>query len=65
MSSWENIKELPFNDDVFSTGHPALSPDNKKLYFVSDREGGFGQTDIYEVDILENNKFGEPKNLRK
>ncbi|WP_396600970.1 OmpA family protein [Algibacter sp. R77976] len=61
--SWENIKELPINDEVFSTGHPALSPDNKKLYFVSDREGGFGQTDIYEVDILENNKYSEPKNL--
>jgi outer membrane protein OmpA-like peptidoglycan-associated protein/tetratricopeptide (TPR) repeat protein len=61
--NWEDIKELPFNDEVFSTGHPALSPDNKKLYFVSDRDGGFGQTDIYEVDILENNKFSKPKNL--
>jgi outer membrane protein OmpA-like peptidoglycan-associated protein len=61
--SWENIKELPFNDEVYSTGHPALSADNKKLYFVSDKEGGFGQTDIYEIDILENNKYGEPKNL--
>ncbi|WP_445736673.1 OmpA family protein [Mariniflexile sp.] len=61
--SWENIKELPFNDEVFSTGHPALSPDNKKLYFVSDMDGGFGQTDIYEVDILENDKFSKPKNL--
>jgi outer membrane protein OmpA-like peptidoglycan-associated protein len=61
--SWENIKELPINDEVYSTGHPALSVDNKKLYFVSDREGGFGQTDIYEVDILESNKFSKPKNL--
>lgn len=60
---WDNIKELPFNDEFYSTGHPALSPDNKKLYFVSDREGGFGQTDIYEVDILDNNKFSQPKNL--
>ncbi|WP_298346978.1 OmpA family protein [uncultured Algibacter sp.] len=61
--SWEDIKELSINDDVYSTGHPALSPDNKKLFFVSDREGGFGKTDIYEVDILENNKFSKPKNL--
>ena len=60
---WSNILELPINDDVYSTGHPSLSADNKKLYFVSDREGGFGQTDIYEVDILENNKFSEPRNL--
>ncbi|NNF86513.1 MAG: OmpA family protein [Winogradskyella sp.] len=60
---WQNIVELPFNDDVYSIGHPALSADNKKLYFVTDKEGGFGQTDIYEVDILENNKYGKPKNL--
>ncbi|GAA4238107.1 OmpA family protein [Postechiella marina] len=61
--SWENIKELPINDEVYSTGHPSLSADNKTLYFVSDREGGFGQTDIYEVDILEKNKFSKPRNL--
>jgi outer membrane protein OmpA-like peptidoglycan-associated protein/tetratricopeptide (TPR) repeat protein len=63
--TWDNIEELPFNDDVYSTGHPALSPDNKKLYFVSDREveGSFGQTDIYVVDILEDKTYSEPKNL--
>lgn len=63
--SWENVVELPkpINDKSFSTGHPAISPDGKKLYFVSDREGGFGETDIYEVDILGNNTFSEPRNL--
>ncbi|EDP70050.1 outer membrane protein, peptidoglycan-associated lipoprotein [Flavobacteriales bacterium ALC-1] len=60
---WTNVEELPFNDDVFSTGHPALSPDNKTLYFVSDREGGIGQTDIYSVDINNGDTYGEPKNL--
>ena len=60
---WSNIEELPFNDDVFSNGHPALSPDEKQLYFVSDREKGIGQTDIYVVDILEDNEYSEPRNL--
>ncbi|MDH7912676.1 OmpA family protein [Winogradskyella sp. SYSU M77433] len=61
--TWSNVVELPFNDDVFSTGHPALSADNKTLYFVSDREGGFGQTDIYSVKINDDGSYGEPENL--
>ena len=60
---WEEIVELPFNDKLHSTGHPALSPDNKQLYFVSDREGGYGNTDIYVVDILGSNSYSEPRNL--
>jgi len=60
---WSNVEELPFNDDLFSTGHPALSPDNKTLYFVSDRDGGLGQTDIYSVSINDDGTYGEPKNL--
>ena len=60
---WQQIEKLPFNDDVFSSGHPALSPDNKQLYFVSDREGGMGGTDIYVVDILEYDNYSEPRNL--
>ncbi|WP_296316813.1 OmpA family protein [Winogradskyella sp. UBA3174] len=60
---WTNIIELPFNDNVYSTGHPALSSDNKILYFVSDREGGIGQTDIYSVSINDNGSYGNPKNL--
>nr|WP_321234316.1 OmpA family protein [uncultured Psychroserpens sp.] len=60
---WTNIVELPFNDEVFSTGHPTLSPDNSQLYFVSDREGGLGNTDIYVVDIQGGNNYSEPRNL--
>ena len=62
---WANVVELPFNDDVFSTGHPTLSVDNKTLYFVSDRDGGIGQTDIYSVAINKNGAFSAPKNLGK
>jgi len=60
---WSNIIELPFNSETSSTGHPVLSPDNKRLYFVSDREGGIGQTDIYYVEILGHDTYGIPVNL--
>lgn len=61
--NWSKAEELPFNDDVFSTGHPALSPDEKTLFFVSDRASSIGQTDVYAVDIYENGSYGEPYNL--
>lgn len=63
--NWSDIEELPFNDDVFSTGHPALSPDNKTLYFVSDRTDyhNFGQTDIFKVSINDDGSYGDPENL--
>jgi outer membrane protein OmpA-like peptidoglycan-associated protein len=60
---WGNIKKLPFNSDDYSTGHPALSPDEKQLYFVSDMPESIGQTDIFVVDILENDQYGSPSNL--
>ncbi|MET3127946.1 outer membrane protein OmpA-like peptidoglycan-associated protein/tetratricopeptide (TPR) repeat protein [Arcicella rosea] len=59
--SWSNVKELPFNNDEFSCGHPALNADNTKLYFVSDMPGGFGGTDIYIVEYNDG-KWGKPIN---
>ncbi|GGD50013.1 OmpA family protein [Muriicola marianensis] len=61
--AWTDATELPFNSDDFSTGHPALSPDGKKLYFVSDRPGSLGETDIFVVDVYEDGGFSEPRNL--
>lgn len=43
-------------------GQPCLSSDNKDLYFVSDREGGYGGKDIY-VSHFENNFWTEPINV--
>jgi len=61
--NWINIQLLPFNKEKISTGHPVLSKDNKKLYFVSDRLPSKGKTDIFYVDILGNGKYSVPQNL--
>ncbi len=61
---WKNIKELPFNSDDYSVGHPALSPDEKLLFFASDMPGGFGGTDIY-VSRFDGSQWGQPVNLGK
>ncbi|MCM4150221.1 cell envelope biogenesis protein OmpA [Arenibacter sp. N53] len=60
---WTEAEEVPFNSDDYSTGHPALSPDGKRLYFVSDMPGTVGETDIFVVDVLGDGKYSEPKNL--
>lgn len=64
-NDWTNIIELPFNSNEFNTAHPALSPDEKKLYFASDRPGTLGQSDIFTVDIYDDGNFSQPQNLGK
>lgn len=61
---WSNIKEFVHNNNDYSTGHPALSPDNQTLYFVSNMPGGSGGTDIYKC-TWENGSWGKPVNLGK
>lgn len=60
---WGNIQPVPFNDKKWSTGNPAITPDGKTLYFVSDREGSLGDSDIWKVEVKGNNTYGEPVNL--
>ncbi len=47
---WENVVELPFNDNEFSCLHPSLSADEQKLFFASNMPGGFGGMDLYFVE---------------
>lgn len=60
---WTGFKELPFNSNKYSVGHPSLSVDGKKLYFVSNMPGTIGESDIFVVDVLENDTYSQPKNL--
>lgn len=60
---WSNIKELPFCSDNYKTAHPALSPDEKTLYFASNMPGSYGNSDLYKVSIDKYGNFGTPENL--
>jgi len=63
---WTNVTELPFNSNEYSVAHPALSPDEKTLYFASNMPGAMGnkkQSDIYKVAIYAGNSYGTPENL--
>lgn len=60
---WTNVEELPFNSDDYSVAHPALSKDEKRLYFASDRPGTLGMSDLWYVDINEDGTYGTPVNL--
>jgi hypothetical protein len=64
---WTHFETLPFCNPKYSYAHPAISKDGKTLYFTSNMRGGKettkGGSDIFKVDILENNTFSEPKNL--
>ncbi len=60
---WQAPEDLNINDERYSTAHPALSPDEKKLYFASDRQGGYGQSDLYAVEINADKTLGRIENL--
>ena len=62
IGQWSNIKEVPFNSNEYSTGHPSLTKDDKLMYFISDMPGGFGGTDLYVVQY-NGGTFGKPANL--
>lgn len=50
------------NADGYKTMNPSLTLDEKKLFFSSDRPGGFGGMDIWYCPIDENGDFGAPVN---
>ncbi|SHH01076.1 OmpA family protein [Flagellimonas flava] len=62
---WTNVLELPFNNDSYSVAHPVLSPDEKRLYFVSDMPGSVGESDIFMTEIIGDGTYGPIVNLGK
>ncbi len=61
-NDWENKKALPFNSNEYYTMHPTLVANGMKLYFASNRPGGYGGTDIYYVEKI-GEQWQEPVNM--
>lgn len=64
LDDWEKPTKLHSNINSKSIESSAsIVPDEKVLYFSSDREGGFGGKDIYKVERLPNGVWGKAQNL--
>ncbi len=59
---WKNVKQMDICRVEYNYMHPSLSPDGKKLFFVSDKAGGQGGTDIYYSE-RNGDKWGKPQNI--
>lgn len=69
VTNFENDRWTPMrmlneniNTQSYET-HACVSADGKKLFFTSNRPGGFGDLDIYVSERSQNNEWGAPKNL--
>ena len=59
----QTASPLSFNVKGYATIHPAVSSQNRRLYFASDRPGGYGGMDLYYVNMLSNGNYSSPINL--
>ncbi|MFM1877500.1 MAG: hypothetical protein RLZZ241_366 [Bacteroidota bacterium] len=60
---WSEPESLSINSEFYSVANPALSPDERTLYFASDMPGGFGESDLWMVAIRSDGTLGKPNNL--
>ncbi|TNE72391.1 MAG: OmpA family protein [Bacteroidetes bacterium] len=59
---WGPLYPFSFNQPEYDYGHGQFGDNGNTLYFVSNRPGGFGGTDIY-VSYKIGSSWSEPKNL--
>lgn len=61
--TWSKPEALDINSKKNYENSAAITPDGKKLFFTSNREGGYGDLDIYVSEKGKDGKWGEPVNL--
>ena len=59
---WTKIREMRINNEWYNVTTPWLSPEGRRLYFASDKPGGYGGSDIYYCQ-WKNDYWDDPVNL--
>lgn len=59
---WTKIRDVRINNEWYNITTPCLSPDGKKLYFASDKPGGYGGSDLY-YSLWKGGRWEDPVNL--
>lgn len=63
-AKWGKPQALKITADTLSSyAHPALSPDGKWLYFVSDMPEGYGGYDLWRASVVGGHGIGVVENL--
>ena len=68
VSQWNNgayQKSIPISENINtenSESNPYISPNGDYLIFISNREGGYGNADLY-ITFLKNERWSHPLNL--
>ena len=61
-NGWGKIKLIPFCNNENNYMYPSVSPDGKRLFFVTEKADGFGGLDIY-VSKKTKKGWSKPENL--
>lgn len=62
-ASWSAARNFDLIEDtVYNYGHPSVDPSGKYIYFTSDRQGTYGESDIWRMR-LDAKSGGIPENL--
>ena len=63
-NGWEPVKNIgaPINTGFWES-QPCISSDGKTLYFVSNKPGGLGESDIYSSTLKSDNTWSTPVNM--
>ncbi|WP_430814848.1 OmpA family protein [Carboxylicivirga sp. RSCT41] len=60
---WINERVLSINSDDYNVAHPAVSPDNKFLYYTSTQRDGQGGKDLFKAEIMSSGDVTKGINL--